>query len=64
MLKSNSFFIAFLYSIQRLGTEAQAVMNSRNGISASLPSFEQIDILKEEAFKKKEEKGGIQIVSF
>ncbi len=56
--------IAFLYSIQRLGTEAQAVMNSRNGISASLPSFEQIDILKEEAFKKKEEKGGIQIVSF
>ena len=56
--------IAFLYSIQRLGTEAQAVMNSRNGISASLPSFEQIDILKEEAFKKKEKKGGIQIVSF
>jgi len=56
--------IAFLYSIQRLGTEAQAVMNSRNGISASLPSFEQIDILKEEAFKKKEDKGGIQIVSF
>ena len=56
--------IAFLYSIQRLGTEAQAVMNSRNGISASLPSFEQIDILKEEAFEKKERKGGIQIVNF
>tara|TARA_A100001011_G_scaffold393824_1_gene484694 strand:+ start:153 stop:1859 length:1707 start_codon:yes stop_codon:yes gene_type:complete len=56
--------IAFLYSIQRLGTEAQAVMNSRNGISASLPSFEQIDILKDEAFEKKERKGGIQIVNF
>lgn len=56
--------IAFLYSIQRLGTEAQAVMNSRNGISASLPSFEQIETLKKDAFNQKEKGGGTKIKNF
>lgn len=56
--------IAFLYSIQRLGTEAQAVMNSRNGISASLPSFEQINDLRNEATFFEEKKGGIKVKDF
>jgi ABC-type multidrug transport system fused ATPase/permease subunit len=56
--------VAFLYSIQRLGTEAQAVMNSRNGITASLPSFEQIGYLKKEALLYQERKTGTFINSF
>lgn len=55
--------VAFLYSIQRLGTEAQAVMNSRNGITASLPSFNQIDSLSDEAISFQERKGGNPIDS-
>tara|TARA_B100000780_G_scaffold265879_1_gene221657 strand:+ start:189 stop:1946 length:1758 start_codon:yes stop_codon:yes gene_type:complete len=56
--------VAFLYSIQRLGTESQAVMNSRNGITASLPSFEQIDYLKKEALLYQERKTGTSLNSF
>ena len=55
---------AFLYSINRLAMEAQNFISSRNSIAASLPSFEQIDSLKQEAELMKEQSTGKKITSF
>ena len=55
---------AFLYSINRLAVEAQNLIIQRNIITASLPSFEQIDSLKKEAELLKEKSTGKKITSF
>jgi len=55
---------AFLYSINRLAVEAQTFMIERINITASLPSFEQVDALKKEAELLKEKSTGKKITSF
>jgi ABC-type multidrug transport system fused ATPase/permease subunit len=55
---------AFLYSINRLAVEAQNLIVERNNVTASLPSFEQIDSLKQEAELLKEKSTGKKITSF
>ena len=55
---------AFLYSINRLAMEAQNLIVERNNVTASLPSFEQIDSLKKEAELLKEKSTGKKITSF
>jgi ABC-type multidrug transport system fused ATPase/permease subunit len=55
---------AFLYSINRLAVEAQTLIVERNNVTASLPSFEQIDSLKKESELLKEKSTGKKITSF
>lgn len=55
---------AFLYSINRLAVEAQTFILERNNVTASLPSFEQIDSLKKESELLKEKSTGKKITSF
>ena len=53
--------IAFIYATNRFGFEIQTLIASRNGFIASLPSFEQIAALKNEAESFKERSDGIKI---
>jgi len=55
---------AFLYSINRVAMEAQTFIVERNNVTASLPSFGQIDSLKQEAELFKEKSTGKKITSF
>ena len=55
---------AFLYSINRLAGEAQQFILERSAVHASLPSFEQIDSLMQEAALLKEKSTGKIITSF
>jgi len=55
---------AFLYSINRLAVEAQNLIVQRTTVTASLPSFEQIDSLKKESELLKEKSTGKKIKSF
>lgn len=55
---------AFLYSINRVAAEAQNVIVEKNGVIASLPSFEQIESLQQEAELLKEKSTGKKITSF
>jgi ABC-type multidrug transport system fused ATPase/permease subunit len=55
---------AFLYSINRLAGEAQQFILERSAVHASLPSFEQIDSLMQEAALLKEKSTGKKITSF
>ena len=55
---------AFLYSINRLAVEAQNLIVQRTTVTASLPSFEQIESLKQEAETLKEKSTGKKITSF
>jgi len=54
----------FLFSINRLAMELQNFLVKRSSVIATLPSFEQIDSLKQEAELLREKSSGKKITSF
>ena len=53
--------VVFIYTTSRFGYETQKILGARNQFIATLPSFEQIGLLKEEADLMKERSDGIKI---
>jgi ABC-type multidrug transport system fused ATPase/permease subunit len=54
----------FLYAVNRIVWQGQLVIAKRNEFSACLPSFEQIEALKNEALEKKEYSGQNKFFDF
>ena len=59
-----SLLFAFLYSVNRLSTEVQAIVRSRNDLKAIEPSLNQIFELKEKADQNIEKSGSQLIKTF
>lgn len=58
-----SFLVAFLYSVNKLSTELQAIVRSRNDLKSIEPSLNQIFELKDQADRKIEKSGETKLSS-